>query len=159
MPSFANLLQFGLPGLLAGIALIMLIVVIRVKLRSSAARRWPVASGQVISSSLVEEDNDGTIYYHPTIVYRYQVAGKTYEASRLAIGATITGYQHKNKAEVVTACYPTGSTVQVHHHPQKPQEAVLEFTATANTTLTLIAIFLLVLAAAIFAGVSWFASQ
>lgn len=159
MFSFANLLQFGLPGLLAGIALIMLLVVVRNALRSSAARRWPVAAGEVISSSLVEEDNDGTIYYHPTIVYRYPVGGKTYEASRLAIGATITGYQRKNKAEEVTARYPVGSSLQVHYHPQKPEEAVLEFTSTSGPTLTMLAIVLLVLAAAIFLGVSWFISQ
>ena len=95
--------------------------------RALAARRWQVATGEIIESRI------GTAYspsarrtrWDARVRYQYQFRGKQYEADRVSFGSlAILGWQRI--AERVHAKYPLGAKVTVRVCPTNPSLAVLE---------------------------------
>jgi hypothetical protein len=97
--------------------------------KAKAAETWPTATGQVISSEIVEEesrDREGgtSTWYNPVASYSYSAGGRELTGRRLRFG----NYRcaSRKKAEAVLAPYPAGATPTVRYNPQNPEECVLE---------------------------------
>jgi hypothetical protein len=97
--------------------------------RDSAA--WPAVEGDIIRSGIVEErpsgatrSGDRSITQRPSVIYRYDVDGTTYEAGRVSFGEYATS--DVADARLVVDKYPVGARVRVYYRPGAPEEAVLE---------------------------------
>lgn len=110
---------FGiLGGLLVGIPFLLLWFFKR--RRGSASQSWPGVPGSVISSQLVEStDSEGDRTVSADVRYQYDVAGRTYQSSRVAFGSGGTAQSQVTK-------YRPGAPVTVYYDPEKPKSAVLE---------------------------------
>jgi len=114
--------------LVAGVASVLIYLVMRGLRLAISSRSWPCTNGKIISSEL-EEGSDYNIGSGPTyrarIRYRYVVEGTACESTRL-------WFQHrwfsgrKLTAETIRAGYPVGKAVTVHYDPRRPRIAVLE---------------------------------
>jgi hypothetical protein len=114
--------------LVAGVASVLIYLVMRGLRLAISSRSWPCTNGKIISSEL-EEGSDYDIGSGPTyrarIRYRYVVEGTACESTRL-------WFQHrwfsgrKLTAEAIRAGYPVGKAVTVHYDPRRPRIAVLE---------------------------------
>jgi hypothetical protein len=142
-----DIFRVYLPILLLGISLLLVVRATGVWLRTSAARRWPSTSGTVVDSRIIESEDDGDLYYHPEVQFRYQVNGKVYPSDQWAIGSRVVwGGQRRDpkKAQSVVERYPAGRAVQVYYNPRQPEQATLEVRSV--NTLPLIGVaFLLTL--------------
>ncbi|HSB25632.1 MAG TPA: DUF3592 domain-containing protein [Burkholderiaceae bacterium] len=102
-----------------------------------AASSWPVVPGVVRHAGLkkgrtlgVATRNSGApgvVVYRAQVIYAYRVGGQHHEARRIRFGSP-PFHDAKGKAsmQAVVDRYPVDTAVQVHHHPQRPDEAVLE---------------------------------
>ena len=127
-------------------------------LREAAAmKRWPVAKGRVLSSTVQEYQADAgsgnfgasrarMTLYRPVVVYEYEVDGKRFRGDRIAQSPGM----NKNVpylAEQTAQRYPSGSAVDVRFNPNRPNESVLEPRVPRSWLFALaIAVALLVLA-------------
>ena len=117
--------------------------------KAKASETWPIASGQVLSCQVIEEessDREGgtTTWYNPVLAYSYSVAGRDIQGSRLRFGNVRSS--SRKKAEAALAAYPAGGTVSVRYNPEKPDECVLESRKPAATYLIMAAIGVFILA-------------
>lgn len=89
------------------------------------ARRWPLATGKVVESDVEEVRADSGLVasFVPRIRFTYHAAGKPWESRRFAFHVRAGS---RVRAESTVARYPVGSVVTVHHHPNRPEQAVLE---------------------------------
>jgi hypothetical protein len=95
--------------------------------RSSAARRWPVAQGQVISSQLRSLNDEGGTKPTsgspwPEVRYNFPVNGQQFAGNRLRFGVQPTGAE----AHAVVARYAAGGPISIHYNPANPNENVIE---------------------------------
>lgn len=158
MPSFESFM-FGLiyGMLLLGIAS-MTVAIIVLQWKAWAVRRWATTTGLVLVSKVVDEGPDGSCY--PTVTYRYQVGGRIYESSHIAvaIGGRNVGFGYK-KAERITARFPVGTQIPVYYDPKNPVRSVLMH-GDGNTSLwLLVGIFALLVMFGILYGVRWVTSH
>jgi hypothetical protein len=87
--------------------------------RGNASMSWPIASGEILDSSV--EFNDGS--YLPRIRYRYWGEETEYCGDVL----TYRGYSaDRHTAEAFVARYPAGAAMSVRYDPNAPGTAVLE---------------------------------
>jgi hypothetical protein len=88
------------------------------------ARRWPRCMGTIVES-VVEADNhdSGGGACNPRVRFTYVAGGLSRESRHFAFHTRIGS---RAEAEAVIAKYPVGSAVTVHHHPSRPEQAVLE---------------------------------
>ena len=94
--------------------------------RTLAARRWHVASGEIIESRIGSGYTPSAgARWDARVRYRYQFRGAQYEGERVSFGSlAIFGWQRI--AERVHAKYPLGAKVTVRVCPTNPALAVLE---------------------------------
>lgn len=143
--------------LLLGIAS-MTVAIIVLQWKAWVVRGWASTTGMVLVSEVTDEGPDGGCY--PTVTYRYQVGGRVYESSRIAvaIGGRNVGVSYK-KAVRITARFPVGTQVPVYYHPKNPERSVLMH-GDGNTSLwLLVGIFALLVMFGIFYGVRWVTSH
>ena len=96
------------------------------------AVNWPTTSGQVVetkvtshtstSSSGSSRTRSSTTSYRPWVLYRYSVDGLELENHTVQ---TMTSYDTRSEATLVTDEYPVGSTVSVYYKPTDPDTSVL----------------------------------
>jgi hypothetical protein len=105
--------------------------------KMAAVSQWPSTMGTVIHSYLEQRSSsEGGYTNYPVVQYSYQVAGQSYQSTRLTPGPEVGG----SGAGKVVARYPAGAQVMVFYNPQKHSEAVLERKAAAQWVMWLILI-------------------
>jgi hypothetical protein len=87
-----------------------------------AAQDWPETEGQVLVSEVRDEGGENGWRAH--VVYRYEVDGRVYENSRIAV-AVEYGREGFQAQEELAARFPAGAPVTVYYNPQNPAEAAL----------------------------------
>jgi hypothetical protein len=104
-------------------------------------RRWPVASGRIISSRVdisretiqlsgsfkgtSRTTRSLTTIYRPVVVYRYEADGLPHESSRITAGVAVRASTPQPARNVVER-YPVGSAVTVRYNPNNAAESILE---------------------------------
>ena len=127
MPALtANIL---IPAIFVVIGLVLLFIYFRNLAQVRASQNWSTTQGTVIQSWVRRSkstDSDGSTSssYHPEIHYLYQILGKEYQGNKIAFGPRVGG--NRSRAEKMVEKYPTGATVTIYYHPNKPTNAVLE---------------------------------
>jgi hypothetical protein len=116
-------------ALFGGIGSFTLGAAVRNRRRATASLSWPTTTATVLSSEVVERvekdsEGDDTTWYVPTVRYRYEVGGRTYEGARLRFGDI---KQHSEKAAAgMIAPYRAGAAISVRYDPAKPSESTIE---------------------------------
>ncbi len=89
------------------------------------ARHWPQSTGKIVDSAVEEVTHEtfGRMAFRPCIRFTYHAAGRPRESRHFAFHSR-TG--SRAQAEATIALYPVGSTVTVYHHPDRPEQAVLD---------------------------------
>ena len=128
----AVLIGFGAVAFAIGLA--FYIILFRHGLRADASKKWPTA-GATVTASALERSPDNKRRYRAAVQYRYRVAGKDYQSSRVFWGGN-DGRQ--NHMASVVAAYPAGGRVRVHYDPQNPAEAVLDPTQHTGSRPTVL---------------------
>lgn len=157
--------QLMLASVCGGFGALLLLLVLSALREAVAMKRWPVAKGRVLSST-VEKYRDSASagnfggtrarmeLYRPIIVYEYEVAGVVFKGSRIAQSPGINR-GIPDFAEQVVRRYSTGSAVDVRFNPKRPGESVLEPRVPLGWIFVLvIAVALMALAGRIFYGPS-----
>ncbi len=123
------------------------------------SRDWAVTQGEVLFSGVESQtsmDEDGTnTTFLAKVIYRYQVAGKTYENNQIAFNSDLSTANYTRQADLA-AQYPQGTPITVYYDPDDPENAVLErklfftlatiFMAAVFLTISLSILLLLVIA-------------
>jgi hypothetical protein len=91
--------------------------------RASDSETWPAVEGVVLESTVTVSRDDRQLF-RPVVRYRYEVAGKCFESSRIQWAAS-AGYRKYTRARRMLDRYRSGSTIKVHYDPLHPGEAVL----------------------------------
>jgi hypothetical protein len=117
------LFSAGFLGLFAGTILLArwgMLTLLTEKRLSAESRGWPTTQGTVVSSRLdkYRRESPGC---RPRIVYRYQVAGRTYKSHRISFQQS----RSCREAEMAISNHPVNGSVEVHYRPGDPGEAVL----------------------------------
>ncbi len=98
------------------------------------AVNWPTTSGQVVETKVTSHTStsssgssrsrtrSSTTSYRPWVLYRYSVDGLELENHTVQ---TMTSYETRSEAMLVTDEYPVGSTVSVYYKPTDPDTSVL----------------------------------
>ncbi len=89
---------------------------------------WPVVEGQILRArieSRTDHDDDGvrSDYFVPVVRYRYRIAGRDYESTRLSF-RSLWAYDYEGIATELAGVV-TGQPCRVHYHPRFPALAVL----------------------------------
>jgi hypothetical protein len=106
--------------------------------RASQSDQWPHAHGNVVNATIepvVSADLSENAGYDPRVMYAYEVAGKTYQGSRLRFGPGFLRTQMT--AEWKTLDYRPGRTIEVYYNPARPSDSVLEPGVHAGLALSL----------------------
>jgi hypothetical protein len=87
------------------------------------AQSFPKAEGQVLSVRInSHRGSKGGVSYHPTLLYRYEINGQSYEGGRYRYDNFPDDYYSVN--EIVTN-HPAGSAIEVYYNPDNPADSVL----------------------------------
>jgi hypothetical protein len=155
--------QILLASVCGGFGILLLLLVVSALREAVAMKRWPVAKGRVLSSTVEQyraiagAGNFGSTrarmtLYRPVVVYEYEAAGQRFRGDRIAQSPGINNGV-PIFAEKTVQRYPCGSAVDVHFNPKRPSESVLEPRVPAGWILVLvIAVALLALARHIYFG-------
>jgi hypothetical protein len=110
----------------AGFCILVFGIVIHNKLKAS--QTWPKTTGVVLESSIQSGwamAGGSRIYVvSPKVIYEYQVDGKKYTSSQLALVEHNSA--NENVARRKSETYSAGQQVEVYYNPRKPRFAVLE---------------------------------
>ena len=117
-------LAIGLVGLipLSLILLLVILIFVMVRRKIQAAQNWPSTEGVVLTSEVRDAGGESGLY--PLVIYRYEVGGRVYKNSRIAV-AVEYGRQSFESLEQLAARFPVGAQVKVYYNPQNPAEAAL----------------------------------
>lgn len=92
---------------------------------AQASLAWPHVCGVIAKSEVVFQ-----IRYVPKVLYRYEVAGKTFVGTRIGIGELSgAGYRLRQDAEREIERFKNGSAVPVFYDPVDPSKSALEIRA------------------------------
>jgi hypothetical protein len=110
------------PAVMVFVAFILIVIGVFDYRKTRRLRRFPTAPGVVLKSEIYEthERKFGT-----HILYRFEVGGRVYESDRFFHGQQHLSYGKKG-AQKKIAPYPAGQAVQVHYHPENPQQSIVE---------------------------------
>lgn len=114
-------IAFGIVFFLAGV--IILGNAIFDGVRGFRARRWPVFEAVVLARDIKMRKGRRTSYI-PTVRYRYQVGGCTYESSRIMFGHLST--INHDDAERFMSYFETGKSIPIYVSPNHPQVSVVK---------------------------------
>lgn len=115
----------GLTALFVILLLVILIVVVvlrQVQRKIGESQHWPSTTGVVLTSEVGHTGDDSGWYTR--VIYRYEVGGRAYESSRIAVGVEL-GDQSQVSHERLASRFPVGARVTVYYNPQNPAEATL----------------------------------
>lgn len=128
----------SLGALLVVIGIMVLLTRRRSAAKQAASLTWPNCDGRITQSVIESErDKDDRVSYSARIAYAYEVNGQGLAADRVAWGGR-AGSSNPAEAEALVARYPVGTTAKVTYNPDKPEEAVLEPSATGGLFVMLI---------------------
>jgi hypothetical protein len=153
-------------ALFAAVGVALLVAGLRDVWRAARSRRWPTASGAVVSAEelqhqrqLPDEAGGGTrIHYEARIHYEYTVGRVHIGSTVVRLGPTETS--NEAKVQATLARYLPGQTVQVAYNPGDPTESVLEpGLHPLDFSRALVGLILLVLAGSIELIARWFAAR
>lgn len=109
-----------------GACLVVLGIIERIKLKASQS--WPKTTGVITESSVkpewVKAGNGWMHVESPKVIYEYQVEGRKYHSSQLALEEVDTA--NENLAREKSEKYPVGREVDVYYDPKKPDFATLQ---------------------------------
>jgi hypothetical protein len=97
--------------------------------KCSETAAWPVVTGTIIESRVV--DRGGVDRYCPLVRYAYDLGASVFHASRIALlpGDPSTCSRTEEAAAHLVATYPVDRRVPVHYDPIEPGRSVLEVRA------------------------------
>jgi hypothetical protein len=105
------------------------------------SRTWPTVEGTVVSSSLrrrlVPGGRGARHEYLPEIAFEYELGGRRYVSEQVAVGRVASSFAAGS--ERIVDDHPPGARVTVHHHPTRPEYAVL-LTGARSADLTQLAV-------------------
>ena len=121
---------------LGGFGTLVLLVVIAALREAAAMKRWPIATGRVLSSKVEEYreiagagDYSGSrtrmTLYRPVVLYEYEVNGKRLQGNRITQSSGLNR-GIPDFAEKIVQRYKNGTTVDVRYNPKRPADCVLE---------------------------------
>lgn len=91
------------------------------------SRGWSTTAGRVVHSEIATAmsgtSDRSRLLYLPETGYEYEVRGRGYSAS--AVAARRPGFSHREDCEDLLVSYPQGASTVVHHHPARPERALL----------------------------------
>jgi hypothetical protein len=123
------------PTVRFGIALVGVLLIVstpfaahssyRVYQEARQSERWPTSDGEITRSEVEErkEDLTKTVYW-PKVQYRYTVAERVYEGTRVNFDES--GSQYSGRIESLVKRFPLGAKVPVYYDPADPAQAVLD---------------------------------
>jgi hypothetical protein len=101
------------------------------------ANAWPVAAGEIVSSTVEQRhatENGKTRTTHlPIVEFAYTVDGNRLHSRQVKLGLEVSGSE--SFAQGIVARYPAGAPVEVHYDPQDPSNAALENPTETNWIL------------------------
>ena len=111
----------------AGAVLLLVLVIRRVALQAvrqkiREAQAWPSTEGLVLASEVRDEGGENGWRAH--VRYRYEVAGRVYDNSRIAV-AVEYGREGFQAHRELAARFPAGAQVTVYYNPRNPADAAL----------------------------------
>lgn len=92
-------------------------------LRAWSMRRWPMAQGEVRSSSVLQVSSGTDRMFRPEILYAFSVGGTEYTGVRRTLFPIQFG--SPDYAAKVVAQYPVGQRVSVYYDPSNPRQSIL----------------------------------
>jgi hypothetical protein len=119
-----------------GFGLAILALAVSSLREAAAMKRWPVAIGRVLSSTVQQYKADAgagnfggprgrMTLFRPAIVYEYVVQGHRFESNRIAQSPGINRGV-PDFAQKTVDRYASGQQVEVRYDPARPSESVLE---------------------------------
>ena len=124
-----------------GLGALFLFLTWRARQKAKASQGWPTAQGTVLAvdiqehRSYDEDDHHTSVSYEPVVQYQYTASGRQYNNSRLAFGATSFD---RATARKKAGPYAAGMAVSVHYNPIKPEDSVLETSASGSTVFMVV---------------------
>lgn len=101
------------------------------------ANAWPVAAGEVVSSTVEQrrsmENGKTRTTYLPIVEFAYTVDGHRLHSRQVKLGLEVSGSE--SLAQGISDRYPVGAPVEVHYDPQDPSNAALENPTETNWIL------------------------
>ena len=134
---------------LAVLGLLLFAVGMWMLTEAMASKDWPVVEGKVVTPNVVGRLRQATnarhrsLEYIVEVTYRYQVAGRSYQAKRYSLGmgnTTADGFSDRTEARqwISQSPYQPGQTVQVYVDPEDPENTVLNAGIQGSTWIPLI---------------------
>lgn len=116
------------------------------RLKAKKAQSWPIVSGRVVSSEVVEDrlrsaTGKATIAYVPDISYEYTVNGTRYTSSTVIFGVKTYDYITASR---ICEKFSVESEASVYYNPADAQDSVLLPQATEGLRSVIPGIFFIV---------------
>jgi hypothetical protein len=119
---------------------------VRILALQHRAESFPSVRGKVLSGEvIVAHGSKGSVHYHPSIAYRYEVAGRSYLGRRYRYDGRPSFWDSTPANQIVKA-HPKGSEIDVYYNPADPSDAVLSTPVEAfdfSLLLTILPLWLL----------------
>lgn len=104
--------------------------------KSSQVEHWPVADGEIIERDFSEDsDSDGTTY-RTVVRYRYTVAGRSYDADRIAYG--YVGSSGRDAHQAIHDALSRSDRIGVRYNPGNPSESALAYGLNRSTVMLMV---------------------
>ncbi len=101
----------------------------------TAAKSWPAVTGEVVTSTVIQDPDSDDVSFLATVSYNYTVDSVVY--SNDTIYAGYGGSYSKQTAQDLADLYPVGEPVSVLYNPEDPGTAVLQPGTGFSTFLTI----------------------
>ena len=112
-------------------------------LSPTAPAWWPATSARIVSLRIDEKLSGRGVHWTPQVIYRYSVAGRQYQSSRVSI--TPLHWTSREEANSFLARYVGHTEVSAYYNPRQPDQALLEKQDTRVDTATFVGALLIVL--------------
>ncbi len=115
---------------------------------------WPKLQASVVNTKIkarIEDAGDAlrrSLSYYPSITYRYEVNGTSYESSRYRLGSEYNYFQDRADARKVADQFLAGSSLEIFYKPSDPSEAVIDNSIT-------FAVYIPIILSIVFFGFGW----
>lgn len=89
-----------------------------------ASLEWPSVRGELIAGRVRARSADGHRFYEVSVTYQYQVGGRVYQASRVALLSQQT--RERTEAEAALEHMRSLPWLYVYYDPARPERALLQ---------------------------------
>ena len=116
----------GIPALLALCGIAFLSLGLMLVSDAQNANNWPTAEGTILHSSTFEKKQTSgrkKTFYYPSVIYSYELDGKTIESKRLSLSDM--GYKKEEDAKAIAVQYEKGSKHTVYLDPNHDGVSIL----------------------------------